>query len=293
IVFDRVHRLGKPKRNRDINPRPIVARFERYRDRELIRTASKDLNIKQNGYSIREQFPPEMEDKRRQLYPVMRKYQENPNNRVALVRDRLYINGEQYIPPAVINTDEKQAWQPKQSGERLTEDSRRYIRGTRYSQRAEIETNNQFEVLASVSSDPCMGNFRGGKRGLSSPDQAETVPKRYRDHDISLMDSNIMDVIAEETDELSGCQSSEAAQINLLPENNDIDPEPSQVSVVSQIDTTQSQNVISATEPGTSAAALPVKRQTVTAQVHRDNDGTSCQVDNVNGDNSVRQVDSQ
>ena len=116
-----------------------------------------------------------MEDKRRQLYPVMRKYQENPNNRVALVRDRLYINGEQYIPPAATNTGENQTRKPKKSSEQTTEESRRYIRGARYSQRAEIETNNQFEV------------------------------------------------------------SSEAAQINLLSENNDSDPEPSQVSVVSHM----------------------------------------------------------
>ena len=291
IIFDRVHRLGKPKRNRDIYPRPIVARFERYRDHELIRTAAKDLNLKQNGYSIREQFAPEMEDKRRQLYPVMRKYQENPNNRVALVRDRLYINGEQYIPPAATNTGENQTRKPKKSSEQTTEESRRYIRGARYSQRAEIETNNQFEVLASVSSDPCMGNSRGGKRGLSSPDQADRVPKRYRDHDTSLIDSITMDVIVEETDGIS--QSSEAAQINLLSENNDSDPEPSQVLVVSHMEPAQSESALTITEPRTSADDIPVNRQTVTAQVHRDNDSTSCQVDSAYGSNSVTQLDLQ
>lgn len=138
-----------------------------------------------------------------------------------------------------------------------------------------------------------MGNSRGGKRGLSSPDQADTVPKRYRDHDTSLIDSITIDVIVEETDGISGCQSSEAAQINLLSENNDSDPEPSQVSVVSHMEQAQRESTLTITEPRTNADDLPVNRQTVTAQVHRDNDSTSCQVDSAYGSNSVTQPDLQ
>ena len=58
IVFDRIHRLGRPNNTPGANPRPVVARFERYKDREVIREAAKDLNSKRNGYSIREQYPP-------------------------------------------------------------------------------------------------------------------------------------------------------------------------------------------------------------------------------------------
>ena len=43
VVFDRVQRIGRPKRFIGANPRPIVARFERYRDRETIREAAKEF----------------------------------------------------------------------------------------------------------------------------------------------------------------------------------------------------------------------------------------------------------
>ena len=99
IVFDRVHRLGRPRWNQHISSRPIVAKFERYKDREFVRHNSKTLNEKRNQYNIREQFPPEMEAKRKILYSVMRSYSRDPNNRVALVRDKLFINGELYNPP--------------------------------------------------------------------------------------------------------------------------------------------------------------------------------------------------
>ena len=62
IRFDRVHRLGARKRGMR-NPRPIVAKFERYSDRELIRKAGMDLNSNPNSkFKVREQFPREIED---------------------------------------------------------------------------------------------------------------------------------------------------------------------------------------------------------------------------------------
>ena len=100
IQFDRIHRLGgiRDRQNLKQYPRPIVAKFEKYSDRENVRKAGIDLNKKRCGYSIREQFPVEMENRRKQLYPIMRQYQENPANRVVLVRDKLYINGKLYEP---------------------------------------------------------------------------------------------------------------------------------------------------------------------------------------------------
>ena len=99
ITFDRVHRLGYPKRNTQTNPRPIIAKFERFTDREKIRKAGFELNKNQySKYKVREQFPDEIEDRRRNLYPVMFRLKRNPNNRVNLVRDKLFVNGELYIP---------------------------------------------------------------------------------------------------------------------------------------------------------------------------------------------------
>ena len=143
MVFDRVHRLGRPRDNQKSNPRPIVAKFERYKDRELIRIAGKDLNEKKNGFSIREQFPPEIEAKRKLLYPVMRSYLKDPRNRVALVRDKLYINGKLYTAPVASESGER-----TESIDAVKINQRKYARGVRLVERAPIETRNAFEPLA-------------------------------------------------------------------------------------------------------------------------------------------------
>lgn len=97
IVFDRVHRLGPKRLNSYSYPRPVVAKFEKFRDREKFRKAGIDLNKKRCGYNIREHFPIEMEERRKKLYPVMHRFQRNPDNKVVLVRDRLYINDQLYV----------------------------------------------------------------------------------------------------------------------------------------------------------------------------------------------------
>ena len=39
VVSDRVHRLGRRRGDAVMNPRPIVAKFEKFRDREKMRLA--------------------------------------------------------------------------------------------------------------------------------------------------------------------------------------------------------------------------------------------------------------
>ena len=41
-----------------------------------------------------EQFPREVEERRRLLYPLYNKAKSNPNNAVKLIRDKLYVNGQ-------------------------------------------------------------------------------------------------------------------------------------------------------------------------------------------------------
>ena len=147
IVFDRVPRLERPKRDQSSYPRPIVAKFERYRDRELVRNAGRELNDKNNGYNLREQFPPEIEARRKLLYPVMRSYQRDPKNRIALVRDKLYINGTLYESNITNNSDISQSRQqygaePLKSSAR----NRRFVRGVRLVERHPIETHNPFDA---------------------------------------------------------------------------------------------------------------------------------------------------
>ena len=71
IQLERAHRLG---RKHDQRPRPIVAKFIRYPQRELVRkTASK---LKGTSISLGEQFPKEIQERRKQLLPILRREKE-------------------------------------------------------------------------------------------------------------------------------------------------------------------------------------------------------------------------
>ena len=94
IPFDRVHRLGRYDPTKHY-PRPIIAKFERFRDRERVRLAAP-RTLEGTKYGVREHFPAEIENKRRELYPVMRRYKQDKQNKVVLVRDKLYVNDVQY-----------------------------------------------------------------------------------------------------------------------------------------------------------------------------------------------------
>jgi hypothetical protein len=98
IEFGNVHRFGSRQNNTngtEIRPRPIVARFLYYNDLAYVLECAKRLRGK--PYGINQQFPLEIENRRRSLYPVM-KDATNRGKRVKLVRDRLFINNEEYVP---------------------------------------------------------------------------------------------------------------------------------------------------------------------------------------------------
>lgn len=95
IEFDRVHRLGGPYSRK---PRPIVAKFTDYKQREVIRNAGVNLNKQKKTHYINEQYPPEIEERRKILFPILRKLKANKTNRCNLVRDKLYLNGMVYNP---------------------------------------------------------------------------------------------------------------------------------------------------------------------------------------------------
>lgn len=92
IEFGNVHRFGKRNNNR---PRPIVARFIYHKDLRLV--LENATWLKNTPYGIHEQFPKSVEDNRRKLYPVMKDAKRQGKNAI-LVRDKLFINGTQYIP---------------------------------------------------------------------------------------------------------------------------------------------------------------------------------------------------
>ena len=91
-----VNTMDEQQESRPRRPRPIVAKFERYKDRELVRieapTALKGKNV-----FVDEHFPIEVERKRRILYPI-RSAAKRAGDKINLVVDKLYINGEPYTP---------------------------------------------------------------------------------------------------------------------------------------------------------------------------------------------------
>jgi hypothetical protein len=90
IEFANVHRFGKfyPGRNR-----PIVARFIYFND--TVRVKENAYKLRGKPYGINEQFPPAIEERRKKLYPVMRKLKQE-GKKPKLVRDKIYVNGARY-----------------------------------------------------------------------------------------------------------------------------------------------------------------------------------------------------
>ena len=107
ISFERVHRLGRYKPDQE-KTSPIIAKFHRFKDSEKVRQSARDtLTGTQHG--VKEQFPIEVEAKQRTLYPIMKKGRENKENKVRMVRDRLFINDNEVAPQQPPNL-----YQPKQ-----------------------------------------------------------------------------------------------------------------------------------------------------------------------------------
>ena len=95
IDFSRVHRLGKSKTdaNGKAKSRPIVANVTNSKMKYSI--MSKGKALKNTTYSISDQFPPEIMDRRRLLYPIMTEARKK-KQKARLSVDKLYINDELY-----------------------------------------------------------------------------------------------------------------------------------------------------------------------------------------------------
>jgi len=87
IEFGNVHRFGRNAWGRH----PIVARFLQY----VLDNAYK---LRNRPFGIKQQFPQEIENSRKQLYSIQRNAKRE-GTRVTLVRGRLYINNELYTVP--------------------------------------------------------------------------------------------------------------------------------------------------------------------------------------------------
>jgi len=90
ITFHRVHRLGTRSNK---SPRPIIAKLEHYKHKELIKSKGKEL--KGTNYGLNDQFPREINNRRKILYPIMKQHRQN-NKRANIIVDKLYIDGQLY-----------------------------------------------------------------------------------------------------------------------------------------------------------------------------------------------------
>ena len=311
IVFDRVHRLGRPKWNPQDNPRPIVAKFERYKDREFIRQNSKALNEKRCPYYIREQFPPAIEAARKQLYPIMRQYSRDPANRVALVRDKLYINNRLYVPPDPSETSTQRRDMVQQRD--INQGDRRLARGIRLAQLPFFESRNRFGRLAFVednndsSVNPGNSN-RSSKRPASSPAYDETSLKKLQcaqtmrenlSHDSSIGDMQIREGTTATDNEYETSEHVIHTVQNdpIMEMDEEIQPVGSQVSSEDPINVVSSGQLVqingsgcitndpsfSSGAPVPGADVLPLNTQTVTVEVHQ----ATSQVDENSGENGI------
>ena len=100
--FKNVHRFGKNRKNRK-QARPIVAKFIYQRDVSVVLENAKKLKGK--PYRINRQFPEEIEQARKSLYPIMKELRQKGEH-VKLVRDTLYVNGEPYCTESDTNSSQ-------------------------------------------------------------------------------------------------------------------------------------------------------------------------------------------
>ncbi|XP_028519031.1 protein unc-13 homolog C-like [Exaiptasia diaphana] len=95
IEIDRAHRIGKKTSGK---PRPIVSKFLRYQDREEVRRNA--YKLKGSKVGIAEQFPKEIAEKRKELYPIYKKAK-SEGKKARMIKDQLYVEGQRYTagPP--------------------------------------------------------------------------------------------------------------------------------------------------------------------------------------------------
>lgn len=88
ITFHRVHRFGTASNKKH---RPLVAKLEHFQQKLLVKSKGKEL--KGTNFGINDQYPKEINERRKILYPIMKEYR-TKNIHTSLVVDRLYINGQ-------------------------------------------------------------------------------------------------------------------------------------------------------------------------------------------------------
>ena len=123
--YERAHRFGKEYEVTDKHgrvkyiSRPIVCRFRNFKERERVRKSAKEL--RGTDYGISEQFPKEINDRRKELWPLFQEARRQ-RKKAFFRRDRLFVEGVEVFPPVKddimeTNTDQRRK-QHEQQGAR-------------------------------------------------------------------------------------------------------------------------------------------------------------------------------
>lgn len=98
IHFDRVHRISTHTRDgRNSRPRPIIVKLTAYEDKNFIKSFIKHLP-KGTNIGISDDFPKEVDEIRRKLYPVLKAAKREKKEAYFKV-EKLLINGSLYRGP--------------------------------------------------------------------------------------------------------------------------------------------------------------------------------------------------
>ena len=92
IPFQNVHRLGARP---DGKERSIIARFTRYNDHERVRKAASEKFKIRSAFSVYQQYPREIYNRRKLLIPKLKELQRQ-KRKAKLVYDKLYVDGRPY-----------------------------------------------------------------------------------------------------------------------------------------------------------------------------------------------------
>jgi hypothetical protein len=95
VLIDRAHRIGKPTFGKC---RPIVVKFKDTASKLEVKNALKSVNLKGTKFNVGEQYPQEIQQRRRDLIPKLIEAR-NQNKKAVLVRDKLFIDNKLYVSP--------------------------------------------------------------------------------------------------------------------------------------------------------------------------------------------------
>ncbi|XP_069134234.1 uncharacterized protein [Argopecten irradians] len=113
IQMANVHRIGKRDRSTGATPRPIIVKFVFFKDLTKVKMSTRKLA----SFWVNEQFPKEIEEKRKDLYPEA-KNARKAWKKVAFVRDKLYINNQLFEPTSKERENEDTPLRPPRTKRR-------------------------------------------------------------------------------------------------------------------------------------------------------------------------------